>query len=109
MKSGDAGFTAGRVIRADKNASSNDNFHVVGLYLAAGDEDAADEIEITKAGKITATAHGFTIGEPIFLGANGAIIQAASFSNDEGEAQKQLGIVKDADTIEVQIMQAFIA
>lgn len=108
MKAADAGFVAGRVIRADKDATSTDNFHAIGLYVALGTESAGDTITVVKGGRITVTAHGFTVGEPLFLGASGALIPAGSLANTSGEAQKQIAIARDANTLEVQIFQAHV-
>ena len=108
-KAADAGFVAGRVYLADKDATSNDDFHAIGIFVATG-EVAGASVTVVKAGKLTATAHGLgTIGEPLFLGSNGALIAAGSLAGTIGEAAKQVAVVRDANTIEVQIMQANIA
>ena len=99
-KAADAGGTDGRVHLADKDASSADDFWVVGLVVATG-ETAGTSVSVTKAGKLTATAHGLTVGEPFFLGASGALTSTAPSAADEAVAP--LGIARDANTLEVAI------
>ena len=93
--------TAGRVYEADNDASSQDNFFVVGLVNPGSSVSAGTDISVTKAGPITATAHGFTVGAPIYLGTTGDLSSTAPSANDE--AVVQVGIARDANTIEVQI------
>jgi len=94
--------TAGRIYKADKDASSVDNFYVIGLVKTSGALIAADTVPaITKVGLLTATTHGFTVGKPVFLDASGALTSTApSLTNN---AVVRVGMVKDANTIDVQI------
>lgn len=98
-KAADAGFVAGRVYKADKDATTVDNFHAIGLVLAGA--STGSPIAITKMGKMTATAHGFTVGLPVYLGASGAVVQTAP--STVNEAVVKLGMAVDANTLEVQI------
>jgi hypothetical protein len=98
-KAADAGFVAGRVYKADIDASVTDNFYVCGLCTAGASTGAA--IPVVKAGLLTATAHGFTVGSPVFLDAAGAITSTAP--STANMAVVRVGLVKDANTIEVQI------
>lgn len=100
--------TAGRVYKADKDATSSDNFNVIGLAMVSADKAAGDSMSVVYSGPITVTSHGFTQGAALFLGASGAIIEASSLSNVAYEAQKQIGVVRDANTIMIQIFQANI-
>lgn len=94
--------TAGRIYKADKDATSVDNFHVIGLVKTAGALIAADTVPaITKAGLITATAHGFTVGKPVFLSASGALTSTAPSAANE--ATVIVGMVKDTNTLDVRI------
>lgn len=102
----DSGETAGRVYFADNDASTDDNFYVVGLCVAAG-ETAGQDIEVVKSGPITMTAHGFTLGRPVYLGTNGALTSTAPSGADE--AVVKVGIARDANTVEVQIQTMGIA
>lgn len=99
-RAADAGFVAGRVYLADKDASSSDNFYAVGLLVATG-EIAGTTVTMYKHGEMTATAHGFTVGEPIFLDASGALSNTAPSAANE--AVVRVGIAKDANTIDIQI------
>lgn len=62
---------------------------------------AGSNILVFKHGVITATSHGFTVGEPIFLGTNGVLTQTPPSTTNH--AVVRVGIVKDANNIEVQI------
>jgi hypothetical protein len=93
--------TSGRLYKADNDASVNDNFYSVGLYVASGSEVAGDAITIVKAGKIAAASHGFTVGAPIYLGAAGVLTNTAPTAADT--AVVLVGFAQDANTIDVQI------
>lgn len=100
-KAADSGFVAGRLYKADIDATSTDNFHVIGLVRAPGSVTAGNPILATKAGLITATSHGFTVGLPLFLSSSGALTQTAPTTANM--AVVKVGMVRDANTIEVQI------
>lgn len=105
-KAADAGFVAGRVYKADIDATSSDNFYVIGLVRPTGAVSAAGALTVVKMGPITATAHGFTVGLPIFLSASGALTQTAPSADNM--AALKVGIAIDANTIEVQIGPAYV-
>lgn len=100
-KAADAGFVAGRVYKADKDAASADNFYAIGLVRPSALLAAGDAVQVIKAGPLAAASHGFTVGEPIFLDAAGALTQTAPSANNE--AQVRVGIARDANSIEVQV------
>lgn len=100
-KAADAGFVAGRVYKADYDASTTDNLYVIGLAFPAGAVSAGDAVRVVEAGEIVATAHGFTVGLPVYLSASGAVTQTAPSAANQ--AVVKLGVVKDANTIRVQI------
>lgn len=100
-KAADAGFVAGRVYKADYDASSTDNLHVIGLAFPAAGVSAGNAVRVVEAGEITATAHGFTVGLPVYLSASGAVTQTAPSTTNQ--AVVKLGMVKDANIIRVQI------
>ncbi len=106
-RAADAGFVAGRMYKADPDSTSADNFDVIGVCLTVGAVSAAGAISLVNNGNLTATAHGLTVGEPIWLGASGAITQTAP-TGAALSASVKLGTVKDANTlrIKVQIMSA---
>lgn len=100
-KAADVGFVAGRLYLADNDATSADNFHVAALYVAAGTEVITNSLTTVKAGKLVATGHGFTVGQPIFLGASGALTSTAPSADNL--AVVKVGIAEDANTIDVAI------
>ena len=95
-----AAETAGRVYFAERDASVSDDFYVVGLVAATG-ELAGVSVSVIKAGKFTATAHGYTVGAPIYLNDGGGLTNTPASAADD--AIVKLGIARDANTIEVQI------
>jgi hypothetical protein len=97
--------TTGRIYKADFDATTNDNFHVFGLMTSAG-KSAADSVDVYKSGKMTVTSHGFTKGLPLYLDAAGVLSQSPS--STALMAVKPVGIVRDANTIEVQILSAYV-
>lgn len=101
-RAADAGFTAGRMMKADANASSTDNFDVQGLTISGAGASAGDVIEVVQQGDMSVVGHGFTVGEPLWLGSAGAITQTAP-NGTPGQASVKVGTVKDADTIRVKI------
>lgn len=102
-KAADAGFVAGSVYKADTDASSADNFYVVGIARnnTGSPITAGSNILVFKHGVMTATSHGFTVGEPVFLSASGALTQTPPSTTNH--AVVRVGLVKDANNIEVQI------
>jgi hypothetical protein len=100
-KAADAGFVAGRVYKADKDASSVDNFHVMGLVRPSTSLAAGDPVTVTKAGLLNAPSHGFTVGAPIYLNAAGALSNTAPSAADE--AVVKVAMARDANNLEVQI------
>lgn len=100
-KAADAGFTAGRFSKADYDATSVDNFYVVGLAYPAGSVSAGGAVSVTRSGVINVPSHGFTIGAPLFLSATGAV--TATAPSTANQAVVRVGMVRDANNIEVQI------
>lgn len=93
--------TAGRLYLADPDATTDDNFHVAGLVLTVAEAEAGDPVTMVKQGKLTVTAHGFTVGMPLWLDDAGAITDVAPTTADF--AAVKLGIAEDANTIDVSI------
>lgn len=100
-KAADAGFVAGRMYKADIDASSADNFYVIGLARPAALLAAGDAITVVKMGVINVPSHGFTVGAPLFLDASGAV--TATAPSADNMAVVRVGMVIDANNIEVQI------
>jgi hypothetical protein len=94
--------TLGRIYKADKDASSTDNFYVFGLVLTSSSVSAGSTLPIiVKSGLMSAPSHGFTVGKPVFLGASGALTSTPP--STATEAVVRVGLVKDVNTIDVQI------
>jgi hypothetical protein len=75
-----AGETAGRLYKADNDASTTDKFHVIGLLSVGGSAvSAGDTVTLYMMGsELTTEANDPTItsglvGTPLFLGTNGAL------------------------------------
>lgn len=100
-KAADAGFVAGRMYKAAIDASSADNFYVIGLTRPASLLAAGDPMTVVKHGTINVPTHGFTIGAPLFLSAAGAVTETAPTAANE--AVVRVGMVIDANNIDVQI------
>jgi len=100
-KAADAGFVAGRMYKADIDASSADNFYAIGLVRPASLLAAGDPVTVVKHGTINVPTHGFTVGAPLFLDASGAVTETAP--STANMAVVRLGMVIDANNIDVQI------
>lgn len=112
-KAADAGFVAGRVYKADKDASSADNFHVIGLIYETSAISATDSVTVYKVGKFDlGAAHGLTIGEEHFLGAAGAIIDGgasgANAPTTANDAVVSVGVAREANILEVMIEKRYV-
>jgi len=101
MRAADSGFVAGHVTKADNDATSANNFWVIGIVCPVVTASINELVQITKAGPLSAPSHGFTIGEPIWLGTNGVLTSTAPTSTNL--AAVKVGIALDTDTIDVQI------
>jgi hypothetical protein len=72
------------------------------LALTVGALSAAGTMpSVYKMGLMTVTGHGFTVGKPVWLGAAGALTSTAP--STASLADVKVGMVKDANTIDVQI------
>lgn len=96
----DAGFVAGRVYKADYDTTSTDKFHVIGLVFPAGSVSTGGAITVTEVGLINVPTHGFTVGQPIFLTAAGALSNTAPSTTLQ--AVVIVGYAKDANNIWVK-------
>jgi hypothetical protein len=94
--------TAGRLYKADNDATSTDNMYAIGLVLTVGALSAADSMpNVVKMGPITVTGHGFTVGKPVYLGASGALTSTAPTTSNL--AVVRVGMVKSANIIDVNV------
>lgn len=94
--------TASAIYKADLDATSVDNFNVIGLVLTVGALVATDPMPvITKAGLFTATGSSFTVGKPVFLSTSGALTSTAPTTANH--AVVRVGIAKSATVVDVNI------
>jgi hypothetical protein len=94
--------TAGRLYKADNDATSTDNMYVIGLVLTVGALSAANTMpDVVKMGPMTVTGHGFTVGKPVYLGASGALTSTAPTTSNL--AVVRVGMVKSANIIDVNV------
>jgi len=108
------GETAGRVYKADKDASVSDKFHAIGIALSTSAVSAGENIDVIMLGTHVLGSSdtpfaGADIGKPVFLGSSGAFILGASLTNTANEAAKPIGFVENTDRIFVQPMIGIVA
>lgn len=104
----DAPETAGRMYKADptelsliKAGGNQDPFYVIGIANPGSDVAVAGNLNVVKHGPITVTSHGFIVGQPVYLDSTGALTSTAPTTS--GEAIVKVGMVKDANTIDIQV------
>lgn len=86
--------TVGRVYKADKDASSDAKYVVIGWVRSASSINAGDTVTVNGVG--TSAPGSFSnsqIGREIFLGSSGAQVLGASLANTTNEAQVSVGVV----------------
>ena len=94
--------TASTMYKADLDATTVDNFNVIGLVLTVGALSATDPMPaITKMGLFTATGASFTVGKPVFLSTSGTLTSTAP--STANMAVVRVGIAKSATVVDVNI------
>lgn len=97
------GETAGRLYKADNDASSADNFYVVGLVVAGSNLSAGDSISLKTTGTLPTPDYNWNsadLGKPVFLGTGGQLtITPPSADNT---AIVRVGMVQTTTSIFVQ-------
>ena len=99
------GETAGRVYKADQDASSLNRFYVVGMALSSSAVSAGDSVKVISLGSHTLGSSDTPfatgdVGKPVFLGASGAFtVTPPSGANI---AVVRIGVVEDVNKIWVQ-------
>ena len=97
--------TAGRVYKADRDASSNDNFYVIGVAFSTTAVSAGQDINVIALGTHilgsgdTAFAAA-DVGRPVFLQSNGGF--SVTPPTNQNDAVVRVGIVQNTDRIFVQ-------
>jgi hypothetical protein len=102
------GETAGRVYKADNDASSADNFYVVGVALATSAVAAGDPIRVVSLGSHTlgSSDSAFSasdVGRPVYLTSAGAFSVTAPTAVDT--AVVRVGVVENTTILDVMPMQ----
>lgn len=90
----DLGDTVGSVYKADKDASSDNKWVVIGWVNSASSVIAGGSVVVNMVG--TAAPGSFSntqIGREVFLGSAGAQVVGASLANTTNEAQVAVGVV----------------
>ena len=99
------GETAGRIYKADIDASSNDNFYVIGIAFSTVAVSAGDSMTVIMLGEHVLQSSdsafaGADVGKPVFLNtAGGFTVTAPSSVN---EAVVKIGIVQNTNRLWVQ-------
>lgn len=99
------GETAGRVYKADQDATSNDNFYAIGILMSTGAVSAGGSVVVTMLGthilgSSDSAFAGADVGKPVFLTASGAFsITAPTTTN---YAVVRAGIIENTDRIMIQ-------
>ncbi|HBI02138.1 MAG TPA: hypothetical protein DDY18_11020 [Flavobacterium sp.] len=106
------GETAGRVYKADYDASSVNNFYVIGLVQPTGAVSAGQNITVIMMGEISLLANDTAfaageVGEPVHLVASGAwdAVSQVSYPDLSNRASVRIGMVQETGKIMVQAMQ----
>ncbi|MCG3175460.1 MAG: hypothetical protein MOGMAGMI_00389 [Candidatus Omnitrophica bacterium] len=105
------GETAGRVYKADNDATTDDLFHVIGIAHSASGVTAGQTIRVVTEGLYTlgssdAAFNAADIGKPVYLGSTGAFTITPPTTNNL--AVKQIGVVRTTTTIFIQILTAYV-
>jgi hypothetical protein len=102
------GETAGRVYKADNDASSADNFYVIGIALSSAAVAAGDSIRVISLGSHTlgSSDSAFSssdLGRPVYLTSSGGFsITPPTATNT---AVVRVGVVQNTNIIDVMPMQ----
>lgn len=104
------GETAGRVYKADKDASSVYKYAAIGVALSTSAVSAGQNIDVTLMGEHTlgssdsAFASG-DVGKELFVGTSGAFILGSALANTTNEAQFVAGAIQATNKIWVDFKQ----
>ena len=99
-----SGETAGRVYKADLDASSSDKFYVIGLVSPTSAISAGDSVVVVMLGEVTLKSSDVAfesteIGMPVHLKASGAFDVVSQISYSDNQASVRVGIVMATDKI----------
>lgn len=102
------GETAGRVYKADDDATTTDKFHVVGMLKVGTALSAGDPATLTKFGSLSQASSdtpfgGTDIGKPVYLTTAGA--WSVTPSSTASHANVIIGYVKTTTVMDVKSLQ----
>jgi len=102
------GETAGRVYKADNDASSADNFYVIGIALASVAVAAGESIRVISLGSHTLGSNDSAfsasdVGRPVYLTSAGAFSVTAPTAVNT--AVVRVGVVENTNILDVMPMQ----
>lgn len=103
-----SGETAGRLYKADDDATSTDKFHVCGLLKVGTALSAGDPCSVTKFGSLTQASSDTPfssgdIGKPVYLTTTGA--WSVTASGTASHANVIIGYVKTTTVMDVKSLQ----
>lgn len=103
-----SGETAGRLYKADLDASTSDNFHVVGFVSSGTALSAGDPATLYMFGSLALAASDVAfsatdIGKPVYLGASGA--WTVTPSSTPNQANCILGYVETTTKMDIKSIQ----
>jgi len=104
------GETAGRVYKADKDASSSNKYMAIGIAKSVAGATAGQNIQVTVLGEhdLGANDSAFNaadVGKELFVGTSGAIILGASLADTANEAAFCAGSIQSTSKIWVDFKQ----
>ena len=104
------GETAGRVYKADKDASSTAKYMAIGIALSTGAVSAGQNITVIMLGEHTLGSSDTPfasgdVGKELFVGTTGAFILGSALANTTNEAQFCVGVVQETSKIWIDAKQ----
>ena len=102
--------SAGRVYKADKDASTTSKYMAIGIALSDSAVSAGQNISVIMLGEHTlgSSDSAFSssdVGKELFVGSSGAFILGTSLANTTNEAQFCVGVVQDTNKIWIDAKQ----
>lgn len=104
------GETAGRVYKADKDASATQKWAAIGLARSVAGVSAGGNINVVMLGEAALGANDTSfgagdVGKELFVGTAGAFILGSSLANTTNEAQFCAGVIQTTTKIWVDFKQ----
>jgi hypothetical protein len=104
------GETAGRVYKADKDASSTSKYMAIGIALSGAGATAGQAINVVMLGEHTLGSSDTPfasgdVGKELFVGTTGAFILGAALANTTNEAQFCVGVVQETTKVWIDFKQ----